>query len=164
MLLSFLSHTLLFKPVSLDGFLYLEVASFQKISQISFVYKNLINDLKGDLTLQSVTQMCEMNRSAGNSLRHGWSILLNNFNYVEFSKPLYCFTLPGFILIAGGLHMSLNFVQVIYPGGSFDFESAVLMVLLILIGTCMAFTGILLHSIAGLIRYQTKFSINPKRK
>jgi len=52
------------------------------------------------------------------------------------------------------LYMHLNHVQTFYPGGSVNLESAVLMLLLIFIGVFMAFTGVLLHSIAGLIRYK----------
>lgn len=52
--------------------------------------------------------------------------------------------------------MGLNFVQTFYPGGNFDLESALFTFLLTLIGISMAFAGILLHSITGLIRYKTK--------
>ncbi|MFZ2497822.1 hypothetical protein [Methanosarcina sp.] len=72
---------------------------------------------------------------------------------MEFNNPLYYFTLPGFILAACGLYMGFDFAQTLYPIGSFNFESTVLMVLLTLVGAFMAFLGILLHLIAGLITY-----------
>jgi hypothetical protein len=45
-------------------------------------------------------------------------------------------------------------VQTLYLDGSFNLENIVLMTLLALIGTIMMFMGVLLHSIAGLIRYK----------
>ena len=98
--------------------------------------------------------MCDINCSKENPLGHGPNVLLNIFNYVEFNSPLYYFTLPGFILVAGGLYIHLNHVQTFYPDGNFNLGSAVLMLLLAFIGVFMAFTGVLLHSIAGLIRYK----------
>jgi len=108
--------------------------------------------------IQNVAQMYEVTRSAVSTLIHGMSTLLITFKDMEFNKPLYCFTLPGFILIAGGLHMSFNLVLTSYPGGSFDFKSAVWIFLLTFIGIFMSFAGILLHSITGLIRYKNNES------
>lgn len=104
--------------------------------------------------LQNVTQVCEVNHPAGNPLRHGLGILLNSFHEMEFNKPLYCFALPGFILMTGGLHMSLNLALASIPGGDFDFKSVVWVFLITVIGIFMSFAGILLHSISGLIRYK----------
>lgn len=98
--------------------------------------------------------MCDINCSKENPLGHGPNVLLNIFNYVEFNSPLYYFTLPGFILVASGLYIHLNHVQTFYPDGNLNLGSAVLMLLLAFIGVFMAFTGVLLHSIAGLIRYK----------
>lgn len=92
--------------------------------------------------------------STKNPLKHGLAVLSRIFNDMEFNNPLYYFTLPGFILGTGGVYMGLDFVQTFYLDGTFNFGSTVLMVLLTLIGTFMAFMGILLHSIAGLIRYK----------
>ncbi len=116
--------------------------------------KKLFDDLEGDLTLQNVTQVCDINCSKENPLRHIPNVLLNMFDDMEFNSPLYYFTLPGFILVAGGLYVCLNHVQTFYPHGSFNFEAAVLMLFLTFIGVFMAFTGILLHSITGLLKYK----------
>lgn len=104
--------------------------------------------------IQNVAQMCEATRSAVNPLRHGMSILLSTFKDMEFNNPLYCFTLPGFILMTGGLHMTLNLVLTSYTAGNFNFESAIWILLLTLVGIFMSFAGILMHSITGLIRYK----------
>ncbi len=104
--------------------------------------------------IQNVAQMREVSRSAVNPIRNGMSNLFTTFNGMEFDKPLYFFTLPGFILMAGGLNMSLNLIMTAYPGGSFDLGSAIGIFLLTLTGIFMSFTGILLHSISRLIRYK----------
>jgi uncharacterized iron-regulated membrane protein len=51
--------------------------------------------------------------------------------------------------------MSINSVQDLYHDGSFfDLKNTILMTLLTLVGTIMAYMGVLLHSIAGLIKYK----------
>ncbi len=107
--------------------------------------------------IQNVAQMREVSRSAVNPpIRNGMSNLFTTFNGMEFDKPLYFFTLPGFILMAGGLNMSLNLIMAAYPAGSFDMGGSAIggVFLLTLTGIFMSFTGILLHSISRLIRYK----------
>jgi hypothetical protein len=95
-----------------------------------------------------------VNGSIKNLLKYFLKRLLNIFNSIKFNKPLYSFTLPGFILGTSGLYMDFNFAQTLNHGGSFNFEYTILMALLTLVGIIMAFMGVLLHSIAGLIRYK----------
>jgi len=117
--------------------------------------QEFICDQKGDLTLQYVTQVYDVYRSTGNHSRYCRNVLSNVFNEMEFSKPLYCFTLPGLLLVAGGLHMTLNFLQAPYHGESLGLGLTILLLLLLaFFGIVMAFTGVLLHSIAGFIRYK----------
>jgi len=71
---------------------------------------------------------------------------------MEFN-PLYWFTLPGFVLFSVGLYIGLDLLRTFYLGGSLAFGPTFLMVILTIIGTGMTFTGILLHSISGLMRY-----------
>ena len=106
--------------------------------------------------LQNKIKIYGLNSPTKNSSRHSISGFLNVFNYVRTNKPLYWFTLPGFILGACGLYMGFNLVQTFHPGGSFNLEHAVLTIFLTLVGIIMAFMGILLHSIAGLIRYKIR--------
>ena len=105
--------------------------------------------------LQNKIKIYGMNSPTKNPSRHSISGFLNIFNYVGTNKPLYRFTLPGFVFGAAGLYMSLIFLQAFHHGGSFNLGYAVLAVLLTLVGTSMAFVGILLNSIAGLIRYRS---------
>lgn len=92
----------------------------------------------------------DVDGSTEHPLRHGLTVLLNIFKDMEFNKPLYYFTLPGFLFVGIGLYMGLGFLRTFYLGGSLTFGPTVLMILLTLVGTFMSFTGIMLHSIAGL--------------
>jgi glycosyltransferase involved in cell wall biosynthesis len=94
----------------------------------------------------------DVDGSTENPVRHGLGVLLKVCKDIEFNRPLCCFTLPGFVLGICGLYLGLSFLQTFYLGGSLHFGPTVLMILLTLVGTFMAFTGILLHSITSLIR------------
>jgi hypothetical protein len=105
--------------------------------------------------LQNVIQLSSENRLIKKPLRHYLKLLLNVSSNMEINKPLYSFTLPGLILGTIGLYMSINSVQDLYHDGSFfDLKNTILMTLLTLVGTIMAYMGVLLHSIAGLIKYK----------
>jgi hypothetical protein len=79
-------------------------------------------------------------------------VLLIILKYMEFNGPLYYFTIPGIALGTGGIYMGLIFLHTFSLGGNLNFGPTILMILLTLVGTFMAFTGILLHSIARIIR------------
>ncbi|WP_235271161.1 hypothetical protein [Methanosarcina mazei] len=49
--------------------------------------------------------------------------------------------------------MGLTFLRNFYLGGSLEFGPTVLMILLTIVGVFMSFTGVLLHSIAGLLMH-----------
>lgn len=92
-----------------------------------------------------------------NPIKHGLIVLLKVLREIEFNKPLYCFTLPGLVLGLGGLIMGTYFLQTYTVGGGLNFGPTILMVLLLVVGTFMSLTGLLLHSISTLIR-ETRFS------
>jgi glycosyltransferase involved in cell wall biosynthesis len=94
----------------------------------------------------------DVDGSTENPIKHGLGVLLKVCKDIEYNKPIYCFTLPGVALGICGIYMGLSFLQTFYLGGSLYFGPTVLMVMLTLIGTFMAFTGILLHSISSLIK------------
>lgn len=85
-------------------------------------------------------------------IKHGLGVLVMVLKDVEFNKPLYYFTLPGIALGLGGLYMGALFLQTFLMGGSLHFGPTMLMVLLIVVGTFMALTGILLHSVSAVAR------------
>jgi hypothetical protein len=105
--------------------------------------------------LQNKIKIYGMNSPTKNPSRNSASGLLNVFNYAGTNKLLYWFTLPGFILGAAGLYMGLRFLQDFHHGVSSDLGYLIFAVLLTLVGTFLAFLGILLNSIARLIRYKS---------
>ena len=90
--------------------------------------------------------------STENPVRHGVGVLLKILQDMEFKKPLYYFTVPGIIIGIGGLQMGFIFLREFYRGGSLQFGPTMLMMILVLGGMFMAFTGVILHSMARLIR------------
>jgi len=105
--------------------------------------------------LQNKIKIYGMNSPTKNSSRDSTSGFLNVPNYAGTNKLLYWFTLPGFTLGAAGLYMGLRFLQAFHNSGSFDLGYLVFAVIFTLIGTFLAFMGILLNSIARLIRYKS---------
>jgi glycosyltransferase involved in cell wall biosynthesis len=93
----------------------------------------------------------DIGSSTENPIKHGLTVLYRVFKDMEYNKPLYYFTLPGFVFGAIGLYMGLTFLRTFYLGGGLNFGPTMLMILLTLVGVFMSFTGIILHSISRLI-------------
>jgi len=85
-------------------------------------------------------------------VQHGLGVLVMVLKDIEFNKPLYYFTVPGLSLGVGGLYMGAHFLQNFTMGGGLSFGPTMLMVLFIVIGTFMALTGIMLHSVSAIMR------------
>jgi glycosyltransferase involved in cell wall biosynthesis len=90
--------------------------------------------------------------STVNPIKHGLEVFLMILKDVEFNKPLYYLTVPGMFLGIGGLIMGALFLQEFTMGRSLNFGPTVLMILFIIVGSFMALTGILLHSISSILR------------
>ncbi len=90
--------------------------------------------------------------STKNPIEHGFGVLVMVLKDIEFNKPLYYFTVPGLSLGIGGLYMGAHFIRTFSMGGSLQFGPTMLMVLFIVIGTFMALTGILLHSVSSIMK------------
>jgi glycosyltransferase involved in cell wall biosynthesis len=94
----------------------------------------------------------DVDGSTKNPIQHGLEVFVMVLKDIEFNKPLYYFTVPGMSLGIGGLYMGAHFLQIFATGGGLQFGPTMLMVLLIVIGTFMALTGILLHSVSAVMR------------
>ncbi|WP_269851919.1 glycosyltransferase family 2 protein [Methanosarcina horonobensis] len=90
--------------------------------------------------------------STVNPIKHGLGVLVMVLKDIEFYRPLYYFTAPGIALGAGGLIMGAHFLHEFILGRGLDFGPTMLMILFIMIGTFMALTGILLHSVSAIMR------------
>lgn len=87
-----------------------------------------------------------------NPVKHGFGVLLMVLKDIKFNKPIYYLTVPGISLGIGGLIMGATFLQNFLTSGRLYFGPTMLMVLFIVVGTFMALTGILLHSISAIMR------------
>ncbi|MFY9410024.1 MAG: glycosyltransferase family 2 protein [Methanosarcina flavescens] len=94
----------------------------------------------------------DVDGSTVSPIEHGLGVLVMILKDIEFNKPLYYFTVPGISLGLGGLYMGAHFLQIFVTGGGLQFGPTMLMVLFIIVGTFMALTGILLHSVSAITR------------
>ena len=89
--------------------------------------------------------------STQNPVKHGVKALLKLLHDMELRRPLYYFTLPGLIMATVGIGMGLDFLRAFYHGEGLSFGPTLLMIMLTLVGSFMALTGIVLHTLARLI-------------
>jgi glycosyltransferase involved in cell wall biosynthesis len=98
----------------------------------------------------------DVDGSSEHPVAHGLRVLINVLQDMELNRPLYYFTAPGLVFAAAGIFLGLSFLQDFYMGGSLYLGPTLLMILLTLIGSFMAFTGIILHSMSRLINEGNK--------
>ncbi|HUS75047.1 MAG TPA: glycosyltransferase family 2 protein [Methanothrix sp.] len=89
--------------------------------------------------------------SSENPVTHGVRILLKVLHDMELRRPLYYFTAPGMLMAGAGILMGLEFLRIFAHGGSLQYGPTLLMVLLTLVGSFMALTGVILHSISRIM-------------
>jgi glycosyltransferase involved in cell wall biosynthesis len=70
---------------------------------------------------------------------------------IELNKPLYYLTVPGILCTVLGLGLGLNFLKNFLLGEGLRFGPTLFMILLTIIGSFMAFSGIILHTMSRLI-------------
>lgn len=86
-------------------------------------------------------------------IKHGLGVLLRVLKEIEFNRPLYCFTLPGIVLGISGFYIGARFLQAFTETRQgLSIGPTMFMVLLVVVGTFMSLTGILLHSISIILR------------
>ncbi|KKG56904.1 glycosyltransferase family 2 protein [Methanosarcina mazei] len=95
----------------------------------------------------------DVDGSTMSPIKHGLGVLVMVLKDVEFNRPLYYFTAPGVLLWGGGLTMGVSFLHNYNAvGQGLNFGPTILMILLIIVGTFMALTGVLLHSMSAVAR------------
>jgi glycosyltransferase involved in cell wall biosynthesis len=92
----------------------------------------------------------DVGQSSAHPVTHGLQVLVGVLRNIEFKKPLLAFTLPGLIFIGVGVALAVYAVQGFYTWGRVPNGPAILMLLLVIVGTFMTLTGIILHSMASL--------------
>lgn len=93
----------------------------------------------------------DVDGSSEHPVAHGVRVLLKVLHDMELRRPLYYFTVPGLLMAGTGILMGLEFLRIFAHGGSLQYGPTLLMVLLTLIGSFMALTGIILHSVARIM-------------
>ena len=114
----------------------------------------LLHAKDSDLRIKEVEISCCYDvdsASTQNPVAHGMMVLLAILHDMELRRPLYYFTLPGMVLAMVGIGMGLEFLRAFYHGESLSFGPTLLMIMLTLVGSFMALTGIVLHSLSRLI-------------
>jgi hypothetical protein len=81
--------------------------------------------------------------SKQNPVSHGVKVLLILLQDMELRRPLYYFTLPCMIFAAVGIGIGLEPLRVFYHGGQLSYGLTMLMILTTLVGSFMAFAGII---------------------
>jgi len=89
--------------------------------------------------------------STENPVSHGVRVLVRVLHDMELNRPLYYFTVPGMVMGGIGTFMGLSFLKTFYLGGSLMFGPTLLMIMLLMVGTFMSFTGIILHSMSRMM-------------
>ncbi len=84
-------------------------------------------------------------------LTHGLRVLMKILHDMELRRPLYYFTLPGIVLATIGVGIGLELLRIFYQDGNMQYGPTLLMVLLTLVGSFMAMTGIILHTMSKMI-------------
>jgi glycosyltransferase involved in cell wall biosynthesis len=93
----------------------------------------------------------DVDGSSENPLIHGVKVMVKVLQDMELNRPLYYFTVPGIVMAAIGVGMGLNFLREFYHGSALQFGPTLLMIMLTLVGSFMASTGIILHTISKMI-------------
>ena len=107
-----------------------------------------------DLRIKEVPIHCSYDVERGstqNPVSHGVKTLVKILHDMELRRPLYYFVVPGMLMAGAGILMGLEFLRVFAHGGTLQYGPALLMIMLTLVGSFMALTGIILHSISKMM-------------
>jgi glycosyltransferase involved in cell wall biosynthesis len=118
--------------------------------QLAIDSEMLMDAAKGRLRIKEVdiNVRYDVGHSSAHPVTHGLQVLVGILRNIEFKKPLLVFTVPG--LIGIGVALAVYAVQGFYEWGRVPNGPAILMLLVIIVGTFMTLTGIILHSMASL--------------
>lgn len=91
-----------------------------------------------------------------NPVSHGIGVFMKLLQDMEFSRPLYYFTIPGLVLIFIGLALGLIFFGQYLDGQMTTLMPTILAGMIGLGGIFVAFTGIILHTVSDMLRHLRK--------
>jgi len=87
-----------------------------------------------------------------NPIKHGFSVLVQIIQDMEFNRPLYYFTIPGVVLIILALTSGLIFFGDYLGGRSETLGPTIVAALIGFAGIFIAFTGIILDTISRMLK------------
>ena len=120
--------------------------------QLAIDSEMLMDAAKAGLRIKEVdiSVRYDVGHSSAHPVAHGIQVLAGVLRNIEFKKPLLAFTMPGLICIGIGVALAVYIVQGFYEWGRVPNGPAILMLLVIIVGTFLTLTGIILHSMASL--------------
>jgi glycosyltransferase involved in cell wall biosynthesis len=120
--------------------------------QLAIDSEMLMDAAKAGLRIKEVdiSVRYDVGHSSAHPVAHGIQVLAGVLRNIEFKKPLLAFTVPGLICIGIGVALAVYIVQGFYEWGRVPNGPAILMLLVIIVGTFLTLTGIILHSMASL--------------
>ena len=133
----------------------IKTAPFFKFNtdQLAIDSEMLMNAANAQLRIKEVSigVRYDVGRSSKHPVSHGVQVLTGVLRTIEFKRPLLAFTVPGLILIAVAAGLAFFVVQAYFIVGHIVLGPTLLMLLFAVVGTFLAFTGIILHSVSALI-------------
>jgi len=102
----------------------------------------------------SITVLYEGDTSTQNSLSHGISVLINTIKFISVKHPLTYFGIPGGIIFILGILVGNYFLENYLETKQLFLGSLYGSIVLILIGTILCATAIILFSMSTLIKEQ----------
>lgn len=90
--------------------------------------------------------------SGEDSAVQGSEVLSKLLHDIEITRPLYYLTIPGILILGAGIGMGIELMPVFVQGGGVQHGPALLMAMLVLMGSFLSLMGVILHSLSR-IRY-----------
>ena len=115
----------------------------------------LIQAKNSDLKIEEVPITCSYNvddPSTHNPIRHGIDVLMGIVRAVGISRPLTYLGIPGVLMVVAGCIISMWILQGYNTGGFLPFGPTMITMLLIIVGSLSAFSGIMLYSAGRLLK------------
>jgi len=131
-----------------------ESLEFKEVG-ISIESQMLHSASNSKLRIKEVPISCEYDVIKGSKLNpfhHGFSVVNAILRIAGERRPLLFFCVPGFVLVCIGMFFGIRVVSIFKDAGAFAIGTAVVTLLFVIVGVLSIFTGIMLHTITGVLR------------
>jgi len=109
----------------------------------------LLQGRKTKLRIKEVPVGCkyDVEGSTEGSVKHGLSVVISIINYMEVEHSLLIFGVPGLVLVVIGLILGLRVYQTMMITGILPIGSALITLMLLIVGALLGITGLILHAV-----------------